>query len=103
MENDDNYEPVRKTGSVDIEDVREFVETLTASEKVDKESALQITRLFHTMELIHNREINVRDAQIAKMESDLTQQRLQTELDRLATRHIHEKNELLETPRKARR
>jgi hypothetical protein len=106
----DNFEeekedemPVKALTPNNVDDVRSLLESLTASDKLDKDAALQITRLFHAMELIFNRECNARDSKIAKLEADVIQQRLQTELDRLATRHIHEKNELLDTPGRGRR
>ena len=81
-----------------IDDIRTGVHSLATSDKLDKESALQVTRLFHAMEMLIRHEITHRDDIVASLRSQLEQQRLRTELDRIATRQIHEEA-VVTTPR----
>ena len=83
---------------VPLEQIRREVETLSSSEKLDKEAALQMTRLFHSMELLMAHEINTRDSRIASLQHNLQEQRLRVELDRIATRQIQEGAMMVSTP-----
>ena len=83
---------------VPLERIRKEVETLSNSDRLDKEGALQMTRLFHAMELYMTHEINTRDARIASLHHDIHEQRLRVELDRIATRQIQEDAMMASTP-----
>lgn len=82
-----------KTQSYDvvrIDEIRTGINAIATSEKLDKESALQVTRLFHGMEMLLRHEINQRDGMIASLRAQLDQQRIQVELDRISSRQIIE-------------
>ena len=83
---------------VPLEGLRNNIQTLSNSDKLDKESALHMTRLFHAMELLMTHEINIRDARIASLQHDIQEQRLRVEFDRIATRHIQEDAMMASTP-----
>lgn len=68
----------------DIETIREDINKLAGSEKLDKDSALTMTRLFHSMETLMRHECTRRDAQISRMECEIERTRIQHELDRIA-------------------
>lgn len=71
-----------------IETIREDVNQLAESEKLDKDSALTMTRLFHSMETLMRHECTLRDAQILRLQSEIERIRLQHELDRIASTQI---------------
>lgn len=81
-----------------LERLRSNIEKLSNSEKLDKDSALQMTRLFHAMELYMKTELNACALRIASLEHQLQEQRLRVEFDRLATRHIQEEAMMASTP-----
>lgn len=60
------------------------------AQELDKEHALGVTRLFHAMETLLQRECHDRDRTLADTRSELERARLQAELDRLARRHVLE-------------
>ena len=82
--------PPPKTPRNNLEEIRNGVMALATSDKMDKESALQVTRLFHSMEILLRHECNQRDATIASVQSEMERTRLQMELDRLANRRYSE-------------
>ena len=63
---------------------------LAASDKLDKDSALAMTRLFHALETLLRHECANRDARISKMECDIERTHVQHELDRLTNAKIHQ-------------
>lgn len=69
---------------IDIETIREEINKLASSEKLDKDSALTMTRLLHSMETLMRHECTRRDAQISRMECEIERTRIQHELDRIA-------------------
>ena len=83
---------------VPLERLRADIEKLSNSDKLDKESALQMMRLFHAMELYMTTQLNTCALRIASLEHQLQEQRLRVELDRLATRHIQEEAIMASTP-----
>ena len=85
--------------ATNLDDIRCAVHALAASDRLDKESALQVTRLFHAMEMLHRHAIAERDGDNAALRAEMNQQRLQTELDRLATRQLREDAVAAATPR----
>lgn len=76
-----------------IDSIRTGVNDLAASDKLDKESALSMTRLFHAMETLMRSECTWRDAHIAKLESEVERVRLQHELDRISNVQIQQQIE----------
>ena len=72
----------------DIENIRENVNHLAGSEKLDKDSALTMTRLFHSMETLMRHECTQRDAQISRLQCEIERTRIQHELDRVANAQI---------------
>lgn len=68
----------------DIEPIREEINKLAGSDKLDKDSALTMTRLFHSMETLMRHECTQRDARISRMECEIERTRIQHELDRFA-------------------
>ena len=92
--------PVQSVTSdvVPLERIKHEVQALSSSEKLDKDAALTMTRLFHAMELLMTHEINDRDARIASLQHDIQEQRLRVELDRIATRQIQEDAMMASTP-----
>ena len=73
-----------------VEELRDEVMTLTSSERLDKDCALQVTRLFHSMEMLLRHACHTRDAEIARVRTDLEHLRLTNDLDRPAARQIQE-------------
>lgn len=76
------------TSLSDIETIRGDVNHLAGSDKLDKDSALTMTRLFHSMETLMRHECTRRDAQISRLECDIERTRIQHELDRIANAQI---------------
>lgn len=66
--------------STSLEEIRRGIHDLATSEKLDKESALQLTRLFHSMELLLHHECNSRDTTITKLKNDLDRAQMQSQL-----------------------
>lgn len=64
------------------------VNELATSDKLDKDSALAMTRLFHALETLMRFECARRDARISKMESELERTHVQHELDRITNAKI---------------
>lgn len=83
---------------VPLERLRSDIEKLSNSDKLDKDAALQMTRLFHAMEMYMKTELNACALRIASLQHELQEQRLRVELDRLATRHIQEEAIMASTP-----
>lgn len=82
----------------DIETIREEVNNLAGSEKLDKDSALTMTRLFHSMETLMRHECTRRDAQISRMECEIERTRIQHELDRIAnTQFLQQQQQMVES------
>jgi hypothetical protein len=69
-----------------LEEVRAAVAHIASSQAVDKDTALEITRLFHATEVLLLHECRTRDAALADAHSLLERQRMESELDRLARR-----------------
>lgn len=86
----DEKESQKTHESDSLASIREKVEHLSNSEKLDKESALQMMRLFHAMELLFHQEVTARDASIAALRHEVHENRMRTEVDRIATRQIQE-------------
>lgn len=82
--------PAIPDAPADLDAIRAGVVALAESEAMDKPTALQVTRLFHSMELLLRHEKHVRDRQIADLKNDLERTRLETELERFARRHTLE-------------
>lgn len=93
---DDNESPPQMTLS-DIDDIRTGVNELAGSDRLDKDSALSMTRLFHALETLMRDECTIRDAKISKMESEIERSRIQHELDRIANVQIHQHNNTMES------
>ena len=68
-----------------IDDIRRSIMDLVTSDKLDKDAALQVTRLFHALEMLMRHECTTRDTHIARLKADAERQRVQHELDRLTT------------------
>jgi len=86
------------TSFSDIETIREDVNHLAGSDKLDKDSALTITRLFHSMETLMRHECTRRDAQISRLECEIERTRIQHELDRIAnTQIIQQQQQVVES------
>lgn len=82
----------------DIETIREEINKLASSEKLDKDSALTMTRLFHSMETLMRHECTRRDAQISRMECEIERTRIQHELDRIAnSQFLHQQQQVVES------
>ena len=75
-------EPVMIEASLSIDAIRQAIVDLTASERLEKESALHVTRLFHAMEMLMRHECTERDRRIAAGAAELERVRLAAELDR---------------------
>ena len=69
-----------------LEDIRHGVSQLAASDVLDKQSAISVLSLFHSMEKLFDRECNKRDAMLVDVRNALEKTRLESELDRLARR-----------------
>ena len=80
-----------------IEGIRESVDELAGSDKLDKDSALAMTRLFHSMETLMRNECTRRDVQISRLEYELERMRIQYELDRITNVQIHQQNQVVES------
>lgn len=90
--------PSYETSLADIETIREEVNQLAGSDKLDKDSALTMTRLFHSMETLMRHECTKRDAQISRMECEIERTRIQHELDRIAnTQIIQQQQQVVES------
>jgi len=72
---------------VQINDIRSGIIELATSDSLDKAAALQITRLFHGMEMLLRHECNTRDTLLRDTQNEVERLKLQTELDRLSNRH----------------
>lgn len=83
---------------VPLDTIRRDVQELSDSDKLDKETALRMMRLFHSMDLLLTHEINARDASLASLRHELQEQRLRVELDRIATRQIQGDAMMASTP-----
>jgi hypothetical protein len=82
----------------DIETIRDEVNNLAGSEKLDKDAALTMTRLFHSMETLMRHECTRRDAQISRMECEIERTRIQHELDRIASsQFIQQQQQVVES------
>lgn len=71
-----------------IDGIRNSVNQLAGSDRLDKDSALTMTRLFHAMETLLRQECTQRDAQISRMGCEIERTRIQHELDRIASSQI---------------
>ena len=85
-----------------IDDIRRGVVKLATSDKLDKESALHVTRLFHGMEMLMRHECTERDKKIAEANNDLERLRIQVELDRISNRSLRDDTAVAATPTAAR-
>ena len=90
-------EPTESVGG-NIDSIRNGVNELAASDRLDKDSALAMTKLFHAMETLMRHECTCRDAQIAKMNGDIERARIQHELDRVSNVQIHQQQQVDVTP-----
>lgn len=77
-----------ESSSTDIETIRDDVNRLAESEELDKDSALTMTRLFHSLETLMRHECTRRDAQISRLECEIERARIQHELDRIANSQL---------------
>ena len=66
-----------------IDTVRRGVAELATSEKLDKESALALTRRFHAMEMLRRHACTERDVRVAEKDAELQRLRLEVELARV--------------------
>ena len=82
----------------EIETIRKSVNELAASERLDKESALAMTRLFHSLEMLMRHEFTRRDAKIARLEGEIERSRMQHELDRITNVQIQQQQQVESTP-----
>lgn len=82
---------------IDIETIREEVNNLAGSEKLDKDSALTMTRLFHSMETLMRHECTRRDAQISRLECEIERTRIQHELDRITNNQLIQQQKVIES------
>lgn len=73
-----------------ISDIKAGIEEISSSDRLDKETALQVTRLFHAVEMLLRHECNQRDATIQQLHSTLELDRVQHQLDRFANRALRE-------------
>ena len=80
-----------------LEAIREEVNKLAASDKLDKDSALTMTRLFHAIETLMRQECTRRDAEISRMEYEIERTRIQSELDRITNVQIHQQQQQVES------
>ena len=90
VERDETPTTLVSVPMLDIETIRHGINTLAGSDRLDKDSALTMTRLFHSMETLMRHECTRRDAQISRTECELERARIQHELDRIANNHIHQ-------------
>lgn len=67
----------------DLEDIRRGIEAVVTSDKLDKESALVVTGLFHMMESLMRYECNLRDRKLLELRGALELERVRAELARL--------------------
>ena len=89
-EREQQHQTLVPVPTIDIETIRNGVDQLAESQSLDKDSALAMTRLFHSLETLMRYECTRRDAQISKMESELERARIQHELDRIANAQYHQ-------------
>ena len=73
----------------DIDAIRGGINALAESDRLDKDSALTMTRLFHALEMLMRHECSRRDAQISRLEAEIERGRIQHELDRIANANLH--------------
>lgn len=86
-----------------LDEVRQQVVALVSTEALDKEAALTVTRLFHTMETLLRHECAVRDRKIADGENLLERERLQMRLaETTAPVPLQPTTTMNSTPRKRR-
>ena len=67
----------------DLEDIRSGIDAVVTSDKLDKESALLVTGLFHMMESLMRYECNLRDRKLVELRGALELARVRAELARL--------------------
>ena len=67
----------------DLEDIRSGIDAVVTSDKLDKESALLVTDLFHMMESLMRYECNLRDRRLVELRGELELTRVRAELARL--------------------
>ena len=94
VERDDTPTTPVPVPMIDMETIRRGIDALAESDRLDKDSALTMTRLFHSMETLMRHECTRRDAQISRMECELERGRIQHELDRIANVQIHQQQQL---------
>ena len=70
--------------------IRQGFDRLAESEGLDKVHALELTRLFHSMETVLQRSAHAREREVAELKAELEMIRLRSELDRLARRQTME-------------
>ena len=70
--------------------IRQGFDRLAESEGLDKVHALELTRLFHSMETVLARSAHAREREVAELKAELEMTRLRSELDRLARRQTME-------------
>lgn len=88
---------------IDVETIRGGINFLAESDRLDKDSALTMTRLFHSLETLMRHECTRRDAHISRMECELERVRIQHELDRIANVQIHKQQHSAVEPTPLRR
>ena len=79
-----------QTGDEKLETIKKGFAALAESDGLDKAHALELTRLFHSMETLVLREIHLRERDVAELRTELEMTRLRSELDRLARRQTVE-------------
>ena len=79
-----------RTQSDTMETIKKGFAALAESDGLDKSHALELTRLFHSMETLVLREIHLRERDVAELRTELEMTRLRSELDRLARRQTVE-------------
>lgn len=80
----------------ELETIRRRVDALAASDKLDKESALQVTGLFHSMESLLCYECNIRDRRLLELKSSLELAQVKEELAHAARQCTHSQEHSLE-------
>ena len=68
----------------ELEEIRRGIDAVASSDKLDKDSALQVTGLFHSMESLMRYECNLRDRMLVEMKSALELATVKGELARMA-------------------
>ena len=74
----------------DLEGVRAVTNELVESTVLDKDTALRVMHIFHSMETLLRYECAKRDRRVCDVTAELERTRLHSELDRLARRHTLE-------------